>query len=326
MKNKVLVIFTGGTIAMKVDEESGGAIPELGSSELMTMVGEISKYTDVETLDFCNIPSPHMTPNIMFDLSKVINENIKREDISGIVITHGTDTLEETAYFLDLTTNSEKPIVITGAMRNNSELGYDGALNIASAIFTAIDERSKKRGVLAVMNNEIHLAKEVTKTNTNSVDTFKSLEFGPIGIVDEDEAKYHRAESQREYMSIDKLDKKVALIKAVAGIEGDIIDFYIDKKYDGIVIEALGRGNLPPSILPGVKKLIELKIPLILVSRTPTGRVSYTYSYEGGGQDLKNIGVIFGRNLSGPKARIKLLITLEKTKDIEKIKNIFQED
>lgn len=326
MGNKVLVIFTGGTIAMKVDEELGGAIPELGSSELMTMVGEISKYTDVETLDFCNIPSPHMTPKIMFDLSKVINEAIKRDDITGVVITHGTDTLEETAYFLNLTTNSEKPIVITGAMRNNSELGYDGALNIASAIFTAIDEKSKNRGVLAVMNNEIHLAKEVTKTNTNSIDTFKSLEFGPIGIVDENRAKYARDKTSREFMDIEKLSRKVALIKAVTGIESDIIDFYIDQKYDGIVIEALGRGNLPPSILPGVKRLIELKIPIVLVSRTPTGRVSYTYGYKGGGEDLRNMGVIFARNLSGQKARIKLLITLEKTRDIDEIKKIFHED
>ena len=326
MKNKVLVIFTGGTIAMKVDEESGGAIPELGSSELMTMVGEISKYTDVETIDFCNIPSPHMTPKIMFELSKVINEEIKREDITGVVVTHGTDTLEETAYFLDLTTNSEKPIIITGAMRNNSELGYDGALNIASAIFTAIDKRSKNRGVLAVMNNEIHLAKEVIKTNTNSVDTFKSLEFGPIGIVDENEAKYARDKNPREFIGIEKLGKKVAVIKAVAGIEADIIDFYIEQEYDGIVIEALGRGNLPPSILPGVKKLIELKIPLVLVSRTPTGRVSYTYSYEGGGEDLRSMGVAFARNLSGQKARIKMLIALEKTSDVDEIKKIFHED
>lgn len=326
MENKVLVIFTGGTIAMKVDEESGGAVPELGSSEIMTMVGEISKYTDIETLDFCNIPSPHMTPEIMFELSKIINENIRREDITGIVITHGTDTLEETAYFLDLTTNSEKPIILTGAMRNNSELGYDGALNIASGIFTAIDEKSKNRGVLAVMNNEIHLAKEVTKIDTNSMDTFKSLNFGPIGIVDENGPKYSRDKKVREFMAINKLEKKVALIKAVSGIEGDIIDFYIDKKYDGIVIEALGRGNLPPSILPGVKKLIANKIPLVLVSRCAKGRVSYTYGYEGGGEDLRKMGVIFARNLSGQKARIKLLITLEKTKDVYEIKRVFHED
>lgn len=323
MKNKVLVIFTGGTIAMKVDEDAGGAVPELESSELMKMVGEINKFADIETLDFCNIPSPHMTPKIMFELSKVVNENIKREDIAGIVITHGTDTLEETAYFLDLTTNSEKPIVVTGAMRNNSELGYDGGVNIASSVFTVIDRDSKNRGVLVVMNNEIHLAKDVTKTNTNSIDTFKSLEFGPIGIVDENKAIYHRDKISREFIEIDKLETNVALIKAVSGIDSDIIDFYIDKQYDGIVVEALGRGNLPPSILPGIKKLIKLEIPVILVSRTPTGRVSYTYGYQGGGEDLKNMGVIFARNLSGQKARIKLLIILENTKSIEKIKEIF---
>src|SRR5690554_2034696 len=130
MDKKVLMIFTGGTIAMKVDEKLDAAVPGVESNELVNMVKDVNSFTDIETIDFANIPSPHMTPGLMLDLGKLVLKNIVREDITGIVITHGTDTLEETAYFLDLMVESEKPIILVGSMRNNSELGYDGAANI----------------------------------------------------------------------------------------------------------------------------------------------------------------------------------------------------
>lgn len=325
MKKKVIMIFTGGTIAMKVDPDLDAAIPGVGSNEIMNMVKDVERFTDIETIDFGNFPSPHMNPNIMWDLSKVVRENIEREDVTGIVITHGTDTLEETAYFLDLTINSEKPIIVVGSMRNNSELGYDGAANISSAIYTAICPEAKNRGVLVVMNNEIHDARDVTKTNTSSVDTFKSLEYGPLGIVNGNRVFFHRNSIERQFLNGDKIENKVALIKAAAGMESDIIDFYIESGYRGIVIEGLGCGNLPPAMVQGVKRAISKGIPLVLVSRCPTGPVTATYGYEGGGSHLRDIGVIFGGIQSGQKARIKLLIILGITKDMEEVRKIFED-
>ena len=323
MKSNVVMIFTGGTIAMEVDPDLDAAIPAVGGNELMNMVKNVSAVTDFETIDFSNIPSPHMTPSIMLDLSKVVKENISREDVTGVVITHGTDTLEETSYFLDLIVDTDKPIVLCGAMKNNSELGYDGAANIASAIYTAIAPEAKNKGVLVVMNNEIHAARDVIKTNTVALDTFKSPEFGPIGVVENNEVKIYRNTIGRQKINTDSIENKVALIKSVAGMESDIIDFYIESGYKGLVVEALGCGNLPPAMVPGLKNAIDKNIPVILVSRCMNGSVVPCYGYEAGGKQLHDMGLILGGNLSGPKARIKLIILLSITKDLDVIKSYF---
>ena len=182
MANKVLVIFTGGTIAMRVDENIDAAVPEVGSDELIGMVDELKNLTEIEVIDFTNVPSSHITPKYMLDLTNVIKKNIGRNDLTGIVVTHGTDVLEETAYFLDLVVNNEKPIILVGSMKNNSELGYDGGGNLFAAIHTACSPEARNKGVLLVMNDEIHSARYVTKTDTVKTDTFKSPEFGPIGV------------------------------------------------------------------------------------------------------------------------------------------------
>ncbi len=185
---------------------------------------------------------------MMMELSMLVNETVNREDITAVVVTHGTDTLEETAYLLDLTINTEKPVIVVGAMRNSSELGYDGSSNLSAAICTGgISKNSRNKGVLVVMNNEVNAASEVTKTNTLSLDTFKSPEFGPLGIVDNDEVIFYRDIVNRQFINTEEIEEKVGLLKTGPGMESDIIDFYIDNGYKGgIVIEALGRGNIPP--------------------------------------------------------------------------------
>ena len=324
MKKKVVVIFTGGTMSMKVDLRLNAAIPALSNEEIMAMVTNIEKFADVEILNFSKLPSPHITPKLMMDLSKLVKENLAREEISGVVVTHGTDTLEETAFLLDLTIKSEKPVVVVGSMRNGSELGYDGPSNLSSAICTAISDEARNKGVLVVMNNEVNAASEVTKTNTLSLNTFKSPEFGPLGIVDSDEVIFYRNISPSSHLETDKITCKVALIKTVAGLDSDIINYFIDSNYKGIVIEAFGRGNVPPTMVPGIQRAIKKNIPVILVSRCHTGRVLDTYGYLGGGKTLRDSGVIFGYNLPGQKARIKLMLALSVTDNMNKIKDIFE--
>lgn len=323
-QNRVAVIFTGGTISMKIDPRIHAAIPALTSEEIMAMVTNIEKFADIEIINFSNLPSPHITPDIMMKLSKLVKETITRDDITGVVVTHGTDTLEETAYLLDLTINSHKPIIVVGAMRNSSELGYDGSSNLSAAICTAISPNARNKGVLVVMNNEVNSASEVTKTNTLSLDTFKSPEFGPLGIVDNDEVIFYRDIIQKQHIETDKIEKKVGLIKCVPGMESDILYFYIDNGYKGIVIEGLGRGNVPPKMIDGIKEAINKNIPVVLVSRCPTGRVLDTYGYEGGGKHLREIGVIFGGDSPGQKARIKLMLALSVTKDMNSIRKFFE--
>lgn len=322
LKPKVAVIFTGGTISMSIDKRIGAAIPSLSGEQIMSLVTNIDRYADIETNNFCKCPGPHITPELMLELKNLIEEYIKREDITGVVLLQGTDTLEETAYFLDLSIDTYKPIILTGAMRNSSELGYDGPSNLSSAVCTAISPESRDRGVLVVLNNEVNSAREVTKTSTMSLDTFKSLKFGPLGIVDNDEVIYYRTQIKKDHIEIKNIDKRVDLIKAVAGMDGGVIDYCVENGCDGIVIEGMGRGNVPPNILINIKKAINSGVIVALTSRCHTGRIYASYGYEGGGKTLKDLGVIFSDGMPGQKLRIKLMLALSNTNDYNKIKEI----
>src|SRR5699024_11625838 len=183
-------------------------------------------------------------------------------------------TLEEKAYLLDLIIDNEKPIVVVGAMRNSSELGYDGSSNISAAICTATSPSSRNKGVLVVMNNEVNAASEVTKTNTLSLNTFQSPEFGPLGIVDNEEVIFYRNIVNRQYIDTNNLEEKVALIKTVAGTDSDIIDFHIINNYKCIVIEILGRDYVITAIIYGIKKGIDHNIIIALVY------IIYSYLYS----------------------------------------------
>ncbi|WP_349305914.1 asparaginase [Clostridium swellfunianum] len=323
-EKKVAVIFNGGTISMKVDPRIHAAVPTLTGEEIMSMVTGIEKFAQIESYTFSNLPGPHMTPETMLELSKYIQKFLDREDITGAVVTHGTDTLEETAFLLDLTINSEKPVVVTGSMRNSSELGYDGPANLAASICTVISDESKNRGVLVCLNDELNCASEVTKANSMSLDTFKSPNFGPIGIVDSNEVIFYRDSLKKHHIFTHNIESNVDLIKCAAGMDSKYIDYCLNQGTRGIVIEAFGRGNIPPSMVDGIKRAIEKGVPVVLVSRCFQGRVLDSYGYHGGGKELRNLGVIFGDNLPGQKARIKLMLALSKTNDLAAIKDIFE--
>ncbi|KXZ39372.1 L-asparaginase [Alkalithermobacter thermoalcaliphilus JW-YL-7 = DSM 7308] len=324
MKKKVAIIFTGGTISMTVDPRLGAAIPTLSGEQIMSMVTNIDKFAHIEIIDFDEIPGPHMTPERIMDLKKLVDETAKREDIDGIVITHGTDSLEETAFFLDLCVDTNKPVVVTGAMRSSSELGYDGPSNLAAAICTAISDQARSKGVLVVLNNEVNAASEVTKTDTLRLNTFKSVSYGPLGIVDNDVLILHRDITCKKRIKTDKVEPNVDLIKTGIGMDSKFIKFSVDSGAKGIVIEAMGRGNIPPKMLDGIKYANEKNIPVVITSRCHSGRVLDTYGYAGAGRNLVELGCILGNDLPGQKARIKLMLALGKTNNIKEIKEIFE--
>lgn len=323
-KPKVCIIFTGGTISMTVDEEIGAAVPTLSGHQILSMVSNIDKLADIEIVDFEEIPGPHMTMKKLMDLKSLIKEVLKKDDISGVVVTHGTDTLEETAYFLDLTINTDKPIIVVGAMRNSTELGYDGSSNLASAVCTAISEKSREKGVLVVLNNEVNIAREVTKVNTLSLNTFKSP-YGPLGIVDNNDLIIYRDIAYRQHIDTDNVEKEVDIIKSVLDMNDKFIKTSIDSGAKGIVIEAMGRGNLPLSVLNEIKRGLSRGVIIVIVSRCISGRVFESYGYEGGGKVLSDLGAIMGGDMSGPKARIKLMLALGKTNNLQIIKELFKE-
>lgn len=322
MKN-IIIIFTGGTISMKTDEKNNAAVPAMCSEDILKLTPGIDKIANIECMDFGMIPGPHMTPEKMLELSKIINN--KAKDYDGIVVTHGTDSLEETAYLVDLTYEGIKPVIFVGSMKTSSELGWDGSLNLVNAVITAISDDAKNRGVLVVMNSEIHCAAQVTKTNTRSLDTFKSLDFGPIGFVDDNKPYFYLSYTKHQHILTEKIESDVALIKCGCGMDDRILKFCIDSGTKGIVIEGMGRGNIPPKMLSGVEYALVKNIPVVLVSRCMSGKVSDNYGYEAAGRDLTKRGVILGDNLSGQKARIKLMAALGLTKDLAEIKKIFEE-
>jgi L-asparaginase len=326
MMFKVAIIFTGGTISMAIDERLKSAIPALSDEQILSKVSGIEKIADIESIHFGAFPGPHMSIDRMFELAEITKKLLLRSDITGVVITHGTDCLEETAYLLDLVVDATKPVIVTGAMRNASELGYDGPANLSAAICTACSLESINQGVLVVMNNQVYGADEVTKIHTLALDTFQSPDFGPLGIVDQDQVIYYRSRKVKPMNITAQKKCKVGLMKTVAGQESDILDFFVDNDYEGIVIEAMGRGNVPPQLVPGIQKAIQKSIPVVIVSRCLKGRVLDSYGYEGGGRQLREIGVILGDNLSGQKARLKLMLLLGVTRDVLEIKKRFESD
>nr|WP_302646364.1 asparaginase [uncultured Clostridium sp.] len=320
---KIAIIFNGGTISMKIDEKIKAAVPSLSAEEIMSMIPGVEEYAEIEAYTFSSMPSPHMTLETMLKLSKFTTELVEREDIDGVVITHGTDTLEETAYLLDLTVKTKKPVVVTGAMRSGSELGYDGPFNLATSICTAISDEAVGRGVLVCFNGELNSASEVTKANSMALNAFRTPNFGPIGIVDNDNVIFYRDANHLEKYDVSEIKKQVALIKCVVDMDSSYIDYLIEKGCGGIVIEALGRGNVPPKMVEGIKKAIELEIPVVVVSRCFEGRVFESYGYEGGGKQLKDLGVIFGDTLPGQKARIKLILAINSGMNIHEVARAF---
>lgn len=320
MKN-ILIIHTGGTIAMMEDPD-GSVHPE-NNNPLHQSTKLLYSIANISVKELFHLPSPHITRREMLILKENIESSIIQDNIDGVVITHGTDTLEETAYFLDITIQAKIPIVITGAMRSSNELGADGPYNLISSVRVAASDSAKGKGVLVVLNDEIHTAKNVTKTHTSNIATFQSPQYGPIGIVSKRSVSFHHIPIDRDTYGITQFNKKVVLLKAYAGMDGSIIQAVKSMNIDGLVIEALGQGNLPPTMVDDLKVLMDNNIPVVLVSRCFNGYVQDVYSYEGGGRQLKELGVIFSNGLNGQKARIKLSVALEITNDHQQLREMF---
>ena len=305
MNKKILVLHTGGTISMQAD---GTGKVVTNDENPMNHVTVPLEGIQVTALDFFNIPSPHMTPEHMLQLYKKIKTSSK--DFDGVVITHGTDTLEETAYFLDTMEIPDIPVVLTGAMRSSNELGSDGVYNYLSALRVAADQKAHGKGVLVVMNDEVHAAKYVTKTHTTNVSTFQTPTHGPLGLIMKQEVLYFKTAEPRVRFDLDKITGFVPIIPAYAGMKTELLDMLDCNRLDGLIIEAFGAGNLPQEVAEKLTYFINQGIPVALVSRCFNGIAEPVYAYSGVGVQLHEAGIYFVKELNAPKARLKLLIAL----------------
>ena len=322
----IVILFTGGTIAMRNDPDGAGAVPSLNATEILAATRGINAVTGVETEEWGAFPGPHMTVERMWALRNRIREHIARPDVTGVVVTHGTDTLEESAYLVARSLPAEKPIVFTGAMRTVSDLGWDGPANLLEAVRVAASPETKGFGSMVVISGQIFAALDATKSNTHLLDAFESPGFGPLGVLDEGELIVHR-EMPPMPPIIDpvSLATPVDIIFVAAGSDERLLDASRESAR-GVVIAAMGRGNVPPALVPPIQRWIAENKPVVLTSRTQGGRVGHTYGYAGGGRRLEEMGVIFGGSRRAQQARIDLMLALGDGRSMDAIRDMFRDN
>lgn len=305
--HRIAVLTTGGTVAMRHDPERGGAVPALTAADLTTVLPLGAPELVVE--EVCNLPSSHFTLDHLWHIRERAAAWAANLEVSGVVITHGTDTLEETAYLLDLTVPGETPLVLTGAMRTASDVGADGPANLWAAVRVAASPHARGLGALVVFNDEIHAARFVTKTDTLSPATFRSPGWGPLGRVEGDRV-HIPLRLEREVIPCSRLEERVALIKLAVGMGPEPLEDALARGVRGVVLEGLGGGRIPPWWLPAIERAIAAGVVVVIASRCPAGRVWDAYGYPGGHRTLEEMGCLFSPGLNGQKARIRLMVTL----------------
>jgi len=290
----VLMVFTGGTISMKI-VPGRGAVPARGGQEILDQVPELRALASITCEDFDRLPGPHWTVERMFALARHLDARLAGDDFAGAVVTHGTDTLEETAYLLDLVLATNRPVVLTGAMKTADDPAWDGPANLADSVRAVTASGDREAGVAVMMGGTLHAARRVVKSHTEAPDAFTSAGDGP---------------RLRERIETERLEPRVDLVTACAGCDGKFLRHAVGTGARGIVLEAFGSGNVPPAMLEGVKEAVAAGVCVVVASRCGDGATAPRYGYPGGGVTLKDAGAIFAGRLPGPKARIKLMVLL----------------
>lgn len=309
---------------MKIDPVRNAPVPALSGDDLVAIVPGISRIARLEVNNLSNVPSDYMDPERWVALQRAVEQAIARPDISGVIVSHGTDTLEETAWFLDLTVRSDKPLVLIGAQRNASSPDFDGPRNLLNAARICAASNTRGMGAVIAMNNQINAAREVSKTHTADVETFKSGDFGLLGVIDEDRIVISRTTARRQYMEIGRsVLPRVEIVPMFGGASGDLIRAAVGLGAEGIVVQALGFGNVNEAMYEAIREAIAGGVPVAISTRVPNGRVQPSYGFVGGGQTLKAIGAVFADNLSPQKARILLMLALQETRDGQMLQDIF---
>lgn len=311
---KVLCFTTGGTIASTYDAAAGGFMPVIGGDALVSSVPGLTEVAEVEVVDLANVSSTFLTPEQVFGWASEVSGQLARPDVVGAVITHGTDTLEESAYMFDLALAGEKPIIFTGAMRTPGELVTDGPRNLLSSVRVAAQSEARDLGVLVVLNDEIHAARDVTKSHAEALEAFTSPNLGPLGMISRgwqcDEVRFYRRPVRREFIPATRIEPRVAYVKTVMGSDSLLIDAAVDAGARGIVIESFGGGEITPFMADGVERARAAGIALVVATRAQRGGPADLYAEVGEGKWLRDRGVHFAGNITGPKARIKLMLAL----------------
>jgi L-asparaginase len=310
MKPKIVLLATGGTIASRYDPKLGRTVASQRADDLLRMLPQVDDFAEIEIHDVATIPSYEMSVQFAFDLAKRIKEILDGSAVAGVVVTHGTDTMEETCYLADLLLDSDKPAVYTGAQRAHDDPQSDGPLNLLNALRVAAAPSARGLGAMICFNGTIHAARDVTKVHASAVETFQSYEHGALGEVDGAEVIIRRRPVLRQSFKVDRLEERVELFRLALGIDLRGLEAAIENGVAGLVIEGFGRGNGPSRLADLVRLATRKNVPVLITSRCPVGRVQPVYGGGGGGRDLADAGGIFTGDLKGPKARLLLMVLL----------------
>lgn len=315
----VAIVATGGTIAMKHDPVTGAPVPALTGADLVAAVPRLSDLARIEVLEFANVPSAYLGPVLWPDLSRAVAGLLERPEIAGAIVLHGTDTLDQTAYFLDLTLASDKPVVVVGAQRNASEADADGARNLLNAVRQILAQGAREDlrglGVTVTLNHNINAAREVRKSHTNNVETFNSGEAGFLGHIDEDRVVFARKSLRRQTLPLPDRLARVDLVAMAAGSDGRQLRHAVADGAEGVVIAAYGFGNVNEALYDAVVEAIAAGVTIVVASQVPHGRALPVYGFKGGGGTLRAAGAVFADDLTPDKARVLALLALPITRD-----------
>ncbi len=322
-QKRVTVITTGGTIA-----ETLRSVPNrrhLTAEDLLRQLPPIQSI-ETSTVDLFDLPSTFITFDHMLQIAAAVDAAVEKGE-DGVVITHGTATLEETAYFVDLVYRNERPVVFTGAMLPPEVPGADGSFNLRNALLIAASEEACSRGVLVTLSAEIHAAQDVAKTHSMNLGAFKSRDFGPLGSVDEDRVVFCRSAPPSERLPVSEVTARIEGVKCYASMSDIQLRALTKAGVDGVVLETFGSGQVPPSLMPAIREAIGSGVVIVATTRCPSGHLSRNHfgqsdRVEGDGRDLLECGVIFS-NLQGPKARIKLALGLSAGLGLEHFRRFF---
>lgn len=302
----VTLLATGGTISCTLDA-AGAAVPTLLAEDLVSSFPSVPGVR-VVPVDVARFSSWNVTMPELLELSRRVQAALDESD--GVVLTQGTDTLEETAYLLHLTVGSSRPVVVTGAMRNASLPGHDGPRNLQAAVLTAASSSAAGRGCLVVFNDEIHLGGRVSKRHSTSLSTFVSPETGPVGAVDGSSVTFFEPPAPRRTYAVSEATARVPLLKMAVGLDALSLEGALAAGVDGLVLEGSGVGHVPATWVPVIRSAVDAGVPVVLATRTGAGPVRAEYGGPGGGHDLASAGVILAGRRTGLMARIELICAL----------------
>jgi L-asparaginase len=307
------LLFTGGTISMQRDPVAGGNVPTHGGETLVRFARGLESVGPYRIENWAMVPACHLGPDRMWELRERVREIAQSGEAQGIVVTHGTDTIEESAYLLDRTLDRSIPVTITGAMRTSSDDGWDGPRNLLDAAAVAANEQSRGRGVMVVFNGKVFAGRTAVKVHATALDAFAAPHAAPVGWVENGcvvyEAGWRGGGAVGQEPGPSRLTARVALVPMVTGDDGSMLD-QARPTHDGVVIEAFGSGNVPPGAVPAIRRWIDERKPVVLASRTPLGMVTPLYAFEGGGSRLAAMGAIPAGPRTPSQARMELMIAL----------------